>query len=137
MDLFQIYTDLLNFEPVNINLPDVSGEDIEDIQQRFQHLYHQLQRATRLKNHHQALYLAYYLGKLIERDVLSRCQKRLLKSLLTTYYAQGVEKTFLLFDFYGVEQIFRTKRLTLRIIHNIKATELRQLLSPNFAGAQN
>ena len=50
---------------------------------------------------------------------------------------QGVKKTFLIFDFYRVEQIFRTKKLTLRIIHNIKATELRQLLSPNFVGAQN
>ena len=113
MDLFQICTDLLNFEPITINLPDIPGEDIDDIQQRFQHLYYQLQRVTCLKNHHQALYFAYYLGKLIERDVLSRCQKRLLKSLLTTYYAQGVEKTFLIFDFYGVEQIFRTKKLTL------------------------
>ena len=75
MDLFQIYTDLLTFEPITINLPDIPGENIDDIQQRFQHLYHQLQRATRLKNHHQALYFAYYLGKLIEQDVLPRCQK--------------------------------------------------------------
>ena len=31
MDLFQIYTNLLTFEPITINLPDISGEDIDDI----------------------------------------------------------------------------------------------------------
>ena len=52
------------------------------------------------------------------------------------YYIQGIERTFLLFEFYGIEQIFRTKYLTLRVIRNIKSADFKKLFSVDFTEAQ-
>ena len=136
MEFIKICTDLIALEPNDIILPIIPGREIQDMQQRFNYLYQQVQRAIRMKNHHYALYYAYYLGKLIEQDIISRRQKQLFKSQMTLYYAQGVERTFLIFEFYGVEQIFRTKYLTLRVIRNIKSADFKRLFLVDFAGAQ-
>ena len=136
MEFIKICTDLIAFEPNTIILPAIPGGEIQDVQQKFNYLYQQVQRTIRMKNHHYALYYAYYLGKLIEQNTISRRQKQLFKSQMTLYYAQGVERTFLLFEFYGIEQIFRTKYLTLRVIRNIKSADFKRLFSVDFAGAQ-
>src|ERR1700722_3508642 len=106
MEFIKFCTDLITFEPINIILPAIPGEEIQNAQQKFNYLYQQVQRTIRMKNHHYALYYIYYLGKLIEQDIISRRQKQLFKSQITLYYAQGIERTFLLFEFYGIEQIF-------------------------------
>ena len=75
MEFIKIYMDLITFEPTTIILPAIPGGEIQDVQQKFNYLYQQVQRTIRMKNYHYALYYAYYLGKLIEQDTVSRHQK--------------------------------------------------------------
>ena len=103
MEFIKICTDLIAFEPNTIILPAIPGGEIQDVQQKFNYLYQQVQRIIRMKNHYYALYYAYHLGKLIEQDTVSRCQKKLFKLQMILYYAQEVERTFLLFEFYKIE----------------------------------
>ena len=63
--------------------------------------------------------------------------KRLYKSQMTSYYYQTSIRTYYLFEHFGVDQIFRTKILSLPKIRNLKSCEFKQLLTLDLAGAQS
>ena len=71
----EILAELAELEPFVITLPEIPGHHLDKRQAKFEHLYQQLQRFARLKQHHQVLYTAYYLGKLIEHDTRSHQKK--------------------------------------------------------------
>ena len=39
MEFIKICTDLITLEPINIILPPIPGEEIQDVQQKFNYLY--------------------------------------------------------------------------------------------------
>jgi hypothetical protein len=42
MKFIKICTDLIALEPINIILPSIPGEEIQDVQQKFNYLYQQV-----------------------------------------------------------------------------------------------
>ena len=56
---------------------------------------------------------------------------------MTLYYYQTSIRTYYLFEHFGVDQIFKTKTLSLPKIRNLKSCEFKQLLSLDLAGAQS
>jgi len=60
--------------------------------------------------------------------------------MMTIYYYQASKRTYYLFETLGIDQIGRTKKLTLRMVFNLKAQEFRNLVDEAyeiFAGAAN
>ena len=89
--------------------------------------YRHLQRSARRKDRHMTLIYAYYLGELIE-NIHNRHQQGLLIDHISKYYSVVSRRTYYLFEKPGIEQIYRTKKLTLRMIYNLKFAQYQLLI---------
>ena len=126
MNLADILSDLMEFEPLNVDVPIIPSNETLSIEQEFSHLYHHLQRSTRLRQRRRTLFYAFKIGQLIE-TVAIRPQKSLFKSQMTTHFYQGCIRTYHIFLNSGVNQIFRTKLVTFVMIKKLKAQDFRSL----------
>lgn len=73
------------------------------------------------------LVYAYYLGEFIE-NTLNRHYQGYLINQISKYYSVTSRRTYYLFKKQGVAQIYRTKRLTLKMIYTLKFTEYQLLI---------
>ncbi|CAI2192591.1 11558_t:CDS:1, partial [Funneliformis geosporum] len=59
--------------------------------------------------------------QIIETETLSLAERTQYRNLITLYYQQTSKQTYYLFEILEVKQIGYSKRLTLRMIYNLKA----------------
>ena len=112
----------------------------DSTQQKVKITYRALLRAARLKNRMLTLANAFYLGQVIETETSSPAERTQYRNMMTIYYYQAFKRTYYLFETLGIDQIGRTKKLTLRMVFNLKAQEFRNLVDEAyeiFAGAAN
>jgi len=69
---------------------------------------------------------AFYIGQIIEEE-MTPAQRTSNKSNLTAYYYQVCIRTYYIFENFGLQQIYRTRKTTLAMISRLKSTEYRQL----------
>ena len=123
----QILDDLLETTPENVQIVVPTMDLTQTPEMQVLQRYRLLQRATRRKDRQAALLHAYYLGELLDQTV-NRNQHGYLSHQLSPYYKTACMRTYYLFERTGVEQIMRTKKMTLRSISKLKATELQVLI---------
>ncbi|CAB5395847.1 unnamed protein product [Rhizophagus irregularis] len=108
-----IFNDLMEIEPIEIIFP------VDPI--------------FTTKRRQYTLFYAYKLGQLLENQILSRAQKTLFRSRMTTHFYQGCIRTYHIFLNIGVEQIFRTKLVTFMMLKKLKSQEFRLLCGAEFS----
>jgi len=126
-----------NLNDFNIPPPYLSNDST---QQKVKTAYRSLLRAIRLKNRMLMLANAFYLRQVMETEISSPAERTQYKNMMTIYYYQASKRTYYLFETLGIDQIGRTKKLTLRMVFNLKAQEFRNLVDEVyeiFAGAAN
>jgi hypothetical protein len=70
MAFTKIMFDLCELQPTEILLPNLILPTRSD--EKFNILYRKLQQKSRLKDHHQSIYIAYQLGKFLEEEIILR-----------------------------------------------------------------
>jgi hypothetical protein len=128
-----IFNDLMEVEPIEIIFPVDPVNDESSSGQKFIQYYQLLQRYSRLKRRQYTLFYAYKLGQLLENQILSRAQKTLFRSRMTTHFYQGCIRTYHIFLNIGIEQIFRTKLVTFMMLKKLKSQEFRLLCGAEFS----
>ncbi|CAB4439281.1 unnamed protein product [Rhizophagus irregularis] len=128
-----IFNDLMEIEPIEIIFPVDPVNDESSSDQKFIQYYQLLQRYSRLKRRQYTLFYAYKLGQLLENQILSRAQKTLFRSRMTTHFYQGCIRTYHIFLNIGIEQIFRIKLVTFMMLKKLKSQEFRLLCGAEFS----
>src|SRR5436309_8760804 len=113
--LLDLSLDIMEVELVEVNLPPFVFNMDDEEEKIFSQLYRALQSNARMKNRIQSLYLAYQMGYFLEEKVLSRIQRALYRSYLTTHYYLGSIRIYYIFQ-NDISQIFRTKSITIQSI---------------------
>ena len=122
-----ILDELLEDTPENVIVTPPPYDPTADIDTRIMSTYQRLQRSARCKDRCMILVYAYYLGELIE-NTLNRHYHGYLVNQISKYYSVTSRRTYYLFEKQGIAQIYRTRRLKLRMIYNLKSTEYQLLI---------
>jgi len=126
-----IMIDLLLNEPQEIDLPQLPETTqsylvtTTQIEEHFEQLYRKFLRYSRLRKHKYVLFFAYHLGLMIEEATPAR--KIILRSKLSAHYQTGIYRTYLLFEPYGIAQIFRTSYVNFTILRTMSTRDFRSL----------
>ena len=127
----KIMIDLLVNEPQKIDLPQLPKTTqsylatTTQIEEHFEQLYRKFLRYSRLRKHKYVLFFAYHLGLMIEEATPAR--KIILRSKLSAHYRTGIYRIYLLFEPYGIAQIFRTSYVNFTILRTMSARDFRSL----------
>jgi hypothetical protein len=89
--------------------------------------YQRLQRSARRKDRKATLTHAYYLGELLELNT-NRPLRALLNHQISRYYSLAARRTYYLFEKVGVEQIYRTRCITLRNVYMLFFSDYQSLI---------
>ncbi|CAG8486815.1 21843_t:CDS:2 [Cetraspora pellucida] len=109
--------DLLKSSPANIKIILPSYESSSKLQNKIITLWRCLARARRLNNRIDTLVYAFYLGQLLE--TVTKPEKTMCTKLLTRYFIMVSMRTYYIFERLGVEQIYRTSTMNLRMISRL------------------
>ena len=124
-----IILDLVTTEPTSpMTIPDPYQEDktlTENVSQMVQYLQRILKRKDRIL----ALAIAFYIGRAIECQSTSNLDRSLCYRQMTQHYKECCLRLYTIFEPLGIEQIYRTKEVTLRIFRNIKREDVIQLMN--------
>ncbi|CAG8826589.1 31544_t:CDS:1, partial [Gigaspora margarita] len=85
-----------------------------------------LSRARRLKNQIDTLVYAFYLGQLLE--TITKPERTTCNKLLTRYFILVSIRTYYIFENLGIEQIYRSSTINLRMISKLKSREFQNLV---------
>jgi hypothetical protein len=122
-----IYDDLLEIEPLfPSTIPCTYNENIS-LDNNLTKMFNCLLRALRRKDRVTALANAYYIGQMLECKT-SPAERHKCNQHLTIYYRQCCVRIFNLFEPYGIEQVYRTKRTKFWMFRTLKAHEYQELL---------
>ena len=111
-----ILEDLKRDEPHHVSiLPSISNNN-DDNFLKIKSLLRQLQRAKFMNNRREILLIVWYIGDLVENSTESSSERSRCLQLLSSYYRRNVIKIYYLFEMIGIEQIMRTKDITLTMI---------------------
>jgi len=122
-----IMDEFLEITPENVNITPPPYDLDADMEIKILYTYQRLQRSARRKDRRMTLVYAYYLGELIE-NTTNRHQKGYLNSQISSYYSIVSRRTYYLFEKIGIEQIYRTKHLTITKIYKLKFAEYQLLI---------
>jgi hypothetical protein len=114
-----ILEDLLATTPEIVQVTPAPYDPIQPIDTQVLQTYRNMQRALRMKNRTLSLAYAYYLGELLE-NIVDRPQQSYLSKQLTKYHLTGCRRIYGLFEKLGIEQIWRTKHITLVMVSKLK-----------------
>lgn len=117
---------LLKSSPVNIKTVFPPYEQSSKLQNKIITLWRSLARARRLKNRINALVYAFYLGQLLE--TVTKPERTMCNKLLTRYFITVSVRTYYIFEKLGVEQIYRTSTVNLRMISRLGSREFQNLV---------
>ena len=101
-------------------------EEATPISMKVKTTFRKLHRAKRMDDRISLLVNAFYIGQIIEEE-MTPAQRTSNKSNLTAYYCQVCIRTYYIFENFGLQQIYRTRKTTLAMISRLKSTEYRQL----------
>jgi hypothetical protein len=113
--------------PDNVNVIPAPFDVLQPPEMQVLTTYHKLQRSARRKDRLMTLVYAYYLGELLEMTT-NRGLRTYLNSHLTRYYSLVARRTYCLFEKTGVEQIYRTKKITMRQIYQMPFSDYQLLI---------
>ena len=123
----RILEDLQLITPINPSItPPFYREDDSPVNQ-VKSLTKQMRRAKSQKNRIETLLTAFYIGQILEVKVETPAERSRCLSLLTAHYSKAAVWTYYLFEFLGVEQIARTRYLTLTMLIKIGFSNYQQL----------
>ena len=124
-----IIQDLVVINPISpIVLPDPYQED-KTLDDNIGKMFQYLQRILRRKDRVMALAIAYYIGQAIECRSTTTIDRSLCYRKLTPYYKDCCLRIYTIFEPLGVEQIYRTKEVTVGLFRKIKKKDVDQLVN--------
>ena len=108
---------------VEIVREEVNGEtDVEICIGYYQHL----QRAIRRKQRIISLSYAYLIGRILMEE-LSKVERRTVKQTISRHYSRTSERIYEIFASLGLDQIYRSKEITIADFLRITPEEVKQL----------
>ncbi|CAG8623618.1 19792_t:CDS:1 [Gigaspora rosea] len=127
----KIMTALSETHPEDVIVPPVPY-DLYDtmmtIEDRVDITFQALLKSTRQRKKQNSLVYAFYLGQLLEVFTKLPAERTMLKSHLTKYYALAATRTYYIFERWGMEQIMRTSKISLRTITDLSQDEYQILI---------
>ena len=130
-----VLCDLL--EPYPIQVPNIVKpyDENNDLETKFKNIFQQLRRTRQVLNRKHTLIMYFLLGQLIQENNLS--SQDFAKYKMTKHNRRIAVRTYRLYENIGVEQIFRSSQINVKIILMLKQDEYQQLTqTTKFAGAQ-
>ena len=128
MSIYTILSqELSESTPDNVNVIPAPFDVLQPPEMQVLTTYHKLQRSARRKDSLMTLVYAYYLGELLEMTT-NRGLRTYLNSHFTRYYSLVARRTYYLFEKIGVEQIYRTKKITMRQIYQMPFSDYQLLI---------
>ena len=122
-----ILEDLQEENPMNPSVtPPFYFEDQSAVQ-KLKTLNRQLRRAKSLSNRTEILLSLWYIGSILETQVMTAERTLCLKEL-TGHYAATAKRVYYLFEPFGVQQIMRTKSMTVTMVHKLSKAQYIQLV---------
>ena len=109
------------FEPTRPYTPNMT------IDEKVKRTYRALLKARRINNRVFILLNAFFLGQLLNDDILP-AQRTLQCQTMTTHYHQSATRVYHLFETFGTQQIMATHALTLTWIRKLRSSEFQALL---------
>ena len=119
--------ELLETTPETVNVTPRPYDSLCTPESQVLITYRLLQRSARRKDRIMTLLYAYYLGEIIE-NTIHRPHQRYLNSQVSKYYSITSRRLYNLFEKSGVEQILRTKKITLIMVSKLKFTDYQFLI---------
>ena len=113
--------------PENVTVIPVPYNVSQTPEMQVANTYQRLQRSARRKDRITTLVHAYYLGELLEMNV-NRPLRSYLNHQISRYYSLASRRTYYLFEKTGVEQIYRTRCITLRNIYLLPFSDYQSLI---------
>src|ERR1051325_1189882 len=128
MDTYNcILGDLQLITPINPSItPPFDREDDSSVNQ-IKALTRQMRRAKSQKNRVETLLTAFYIGEILEVKVETPAERSRCLGQLTAHYSKAAVWTYYLFEFLGIEQIARTRYLTLTMLTKFRLSKYQQL----------
>ena len=128
MDTYNcILGDLQLITPINPSItPPFYREDDSPVNQ-IKALTRQMRRAKSQRNRVETLLTAFYIGEILEIKVETPAERSRCLSQLTAHYSKAAVWIYYLFEFLGVEQIARTRYLTLTMLTKLGLSKYQQL----------
>jgi hypothetical protein len=114
--------DLIQSTPENVDVTPVPYNPLQTFELQILTAYQKLQRSTRRRDRIMTLTHAYYLGEILE-NIPNRSHRSYLNSQITKYYSLASRCTYLLFEKTGIQQIYRTRSITLRLIYQMPQSD--------------
>lgn len=122
-----LITDLMESSPENIQPIPIPYDLSQSIDVQIQQLYESIRYATRRKHRILSLVYAYHLGELLEN--ISNHQQQIQASRqLSKYYRNACRRLYYIFYPYGINQIWRTKRITLKLIYRLSFEDYQMII---------
>jgi hypothetical protein len=111
-----VLEDLGRTTPTNPTITPPFYREDDGPEERIKSLTRQMRRAKSNKNRVETLLIAWYIGQILEIHADTPKKRSACLGHLTAHYAKAAVWTYYLFEFLGVEQIARTRYLTLTIL---------------------
>src|SRR6185369_6407776 len=118
--------DLTQDTPENVNVTPAPYNLLQTFDVQLLTTYQKLQRSARRRDRITTLTYAFYLGEILE-NTPNRSYRSYLNSQITKYYSLASRHTYLLFEKTGIEQIYRTRSITLRLIYQMPHSDFLSL----------
>jgi hypothetical protein len=123
----KILADLCEITPRRvIPMPNPYNENLT-MEQNVVELHYQLRWSLRVEKRIEGLVAAYYLGQYIGKGHRTQTQIKECRKVLTTHYIQCCTRIYDLFSILGIEQIYRTKRITFGMFRTISKRDFVRL----------
>ena len=113
--------------PENVNVVPAPYNVSQTPEVQVLSTYQRLQRSARRKDRKATLTHAFYLGELLELNT-NRPLRAHLNYQISKYYLLVARCTYYLFEKVGVEQIYRTRCITLRDIYLLSFSDYQSLI---------
>jgi hypothetical protein len=114
--------DLIQSTPEHVDVTPAPYDLLQTLELQFLTTYQKLQRSARRRDRIMTLAYAYYLGEMLE-NLSNRSQRSYLNSQITKYYSSASRRIYLLFEKTGIQQIYRTRSITLRLIYQMPQSD--------------
>lgn len=122
-----IVNDLLEITPTDIQVPPAPYDLTQSLEDQIRLTNQLLQRALRSRQRIFALTYAYYLGELLE-NIPNRRQQSTVSRQISKYYRIACRRVYYIFAPLGLEQIGRTKQITLTTIYRLSFQDFQLFL---------
>src|ERR1700753_602596 len=111
-----VLEDLQRTTPTNPSITPPFYRNNDNPEEQVKSLMKQMRRAKSQKNRVETLLVAWYMGQILEINADTPGKRSACLAHLTAHYAKAAIWTYYLFEFLGIEQIARTRYLTLTIL---------------------